>query len=239
MIVNHQGKPYSKRDGSAFVGEFRERGFMSEALFNYLALLGWAPGDDREKMTRAELVDTFTLDRVKSAPAQMDIKKLTHLNAQYIAELPKGRFVEDARRVLASASWAADAQADYLERVAEIMQIRTHVFTDVLGWRYYFAEDFEFEEKAVRKGLKKEGTGRALSELAEKLGTVDFSEEDVETAIRGIEAAHGIKQGKLNFPVRVAVTGSSTGAGIYETMVLLGRERVVKRLKYSAEQLCG
>ena len=93
MIVNQSGKPYSKRDGDAFVGDFRKKGFLPEALFNYLALLGWSPGDDREKMTREEMIEAFTLDRVKSSPAQFDTRKLLNMNGMYIAEMPFDDFL--------------------------------------------------------------------------------------------------------------------------------------------------
>ncbi|MBO7742368.1 MAG: hypothetical protein J6S21_07430, partial [Victivallales bacterium] len=92
MIVNAQGKPYSKRDGDAFVGDFRDKGFTADALFNYLSLLGWSPGDDREKMSRQELIDAFTLERCLRAPSQMDIQKLTNLNGQYIAAMGEEEF---------------------------------------------------------------------------------------------------------------------------------------------------
>ena len=106
MIVNAQGKPYSKRDGAAYVGQFREMGYSADALFNYLTLLGWSPGEDREKMSRAEIIAAFTLDRVKSAPAQMDLRKLTHMNGLYLAELPLDQFMTGVREFLARLDWA-------------------------------------------------------------------------------------------------------------------------------------
>ena len=89
MIVNNQGKPYSKRDGAAFVGEFREQGFLPDALFNFLALLGWAPGDDREIMTRQEMAQAFDFAHCKASPARFDVKKLTWMNGEYVARQPR------------------------------------------------------------------------------------------------------------------------------------------------------
>ena len=94
MIVNAQGKPFSKRDGDAYVGDFRAKGYLPEALLNYLTLLGWSPGDDREQMTSDELVAAFTLERVNSAAAQMDINKLKNLNGLYIAAIALDDFIE-------------------------------------------------------------------------------------------------------------------------------------------------
>ena len=238
MIVNQNGKPYSKRDGDCFVGEFREKGFLPEALLNYLAFLGWSPGDDREKMSVAELVEAFSLDRVKSSPAQMDLRKLTHLNAQYITETPLDAFVTAVRQRLADRDWAAGAEEGYFRQVCELMQSRTHVYSYTDEWKYFFSDDLDYEEKAVRKNLKKDGRREALAEAHKSLGETDFTEEGIEKAIRSAEADREIKEGKLNQPIRVAVTGLSRGAGLYETLALLGRERCLQRLAHAAEKLC-
>ncbi|MFO7870181.1 MAG: glutamate--tRNA ligase [Kiritimatiellia bacterium] len=235
MVVNHNGKPYSKRDGDFFVGEFREKGFHPDALFNYLALLGWSPGDDREKMTRAEMIKAFSLDRVKSSPARMDLKKLTNLNARYVAEMPLEDFIARARAQLQDCEWAEQADPAFFRKVAELMQSRTHLYSYAENWKYFFAEDFVRDEKTARKALKKEGVREALGKLSEKLAAAEFTVESLEEAVREVEDEAGVKRGKLNFPVRAAVTGISTGAGIFETMALLGRERVITRLKDFAE----
>ena len=110
MIVNNQGKPYSKRDGSAFVGEFRELGFLPDALFNYLALLGWAPGDDREVMTREEMVAAFDFAKCKASPARFDLRKLTWMNGEYVARQPRADFEAAFDARLAAAGLPAEAQ---------------------------------------------------------------------------------------------------------------------------------
>jgi glutamyl-tRNA synthetase len=237
MIVNQQGKPYSKRDGAAFVGEFRSRGYLPETLFNYLALLGWSPGDDREKMTREEMVQAFTLDRVKSGAAQMDLKKLTHLNWQYLSELTLDDFVAYARRAASQQPWWDQAQEGRFREVCELMQSRTNTYDDVAMWKYFFSEDIEYDQKAVRKKLRKEGVKEALAMLRDKLKNAGFDAPGIENAIHEVEDANGIRQGKLNLPIRIAVTGISRGAGIYETMALLGRERVLRRLEYAEKEL--
>jgi len=239
MIVNQHGKPYSKRDGDCFVGEFREKGFLPDALLNYLALLGWSPGDDREKMSVAEMVEAFSLERVKSSPAQMDMRKLTHLNGQYVADMPLDSFAAAVRERLAGKEWAGNAEESYFNRVCELMQSRTHLYSYADEWKHFFSDDLAYEEKAVRKMLKKEGRREALMEARARLTDTDFSEQGIEKAIREAEASRGIKEGKLNQPIRVAVTGMSKGAGLYETLALLGKERCLKRLDYAAESLCG
>lgn len=238
MIVNQQGKPYSKRDGDAYVGDFRAKGYLPEALFNYLTLLGWSPGDDREKMSRRELIEAFSLSRVKSAAAQMDLVKLENLNGQYMSEMPDQVFVQLAYEQIEDEPWMEDADPDYVEQVAKLMQSRTKLLTGVGEWSYFFTDDIEYDEKAVRKNLQKEGVRDALEELGERLVDSDFSVEQVEAAIHATTEACDIKRGKLNQPIRVAVTGTTVGAGIYEIVSLLGPERALPRLEYAIDHLC-
>ncbi len=239
MIVNAQGKPYSKRDGDAYVGDFRTKGYLAEALINYLTLLGWSPGDDREKMTRDELVQAFTLDRVRSAPSQMDLVKLENLNGQYLAELPAADFVELARARAAAEPWFSAAEPAFFEQVALLMQSRTKLLTGVADWSYFFTDNFDYDDKAVRKNLRKDGVAEALTVAADKLSGVDFGDlEAIEVAIHAATDACDIRQGKLNLPLRIAITGTPVGAGLYEILSLLGKERSLARLRYAAETLC-
>ncbi|MCL1857344.1 MAG: glutamate--tRNA ligase, partial [Kiritimatiellaeota bacterium] len=109
MIINQQGKPYSKRDGAAFVGEFRDNGYLPEVLFNFLALLGWSPGDDKEVMSRDELIALFSLDRVKSNPAQFDLKKLEWMNGEYIRRMSPEAYMEVFMAHTRAAGYDVDA----------------------------------------------------------------------------------------------------------------------------------
>lgn len=237
MIINHQGKPYSKRDGSAFVGEFKNQGFLAQALFNYLALLGWSPGEDREKMSIEEMCASFTLDRIKSGPAQMDPRKLTHMNQLYIEDLPLDDFMSSVKTTIADEPWLEGVDPDMLNKVATLMQSRTHLFTYARSWTYFFSDNFTYDEKSVRKILAKPGVADALTALISELENSDFSEQSIEDSLRKVEADKELKQGKLNQPVRIATTGTPTGAGLYETMVLLGKERCISRLGHAAAEL--
>ncbi len=238
MITNKQGKPYSKRDGDAFVGDFRDKGFQAEALFNYLTLLGWSPGDDREKLTRDELAELFTLERVQNGPAQVDTNKLTNLNGQYLAALSPEQFRTDVRQIVAGEPWAEAVDAAYFDSVADLMQTRTKLFTDALGWIYFCTEEFPYDEKQVRKSLCKPGIADALKGLDQELADCEFNAGAIEAAIHRTTEALEIKQGKLNLPIRVAVTGTNIGAGLYEVMELLGKERVRARLAKAFGELC-
>ncbi|MBN2450629.1 MAG: glutamate--tRNA ligase [Lentisphaeria bacterium] len=234
MIVNAAGKPYSKRDGDAFVGDFRDKGYLPEALFNYLALLGWNPGDAREKMDRAELVRAFALDRVQQSPARMDPRKLLNLNGQYMAEMDPGAFRAGARAVAASAPWGDRIDEALFGRVAALMQTRTKVYTDALGWGYFFVDTPEYDPKAVRSLLCRTGVAGALSALLESLCRVDFADVGaLEQAVQAAAGAAGLEPGSLNQPLRAAVTGCTVGAGVFETLAVLGRKRTLARIPHA------
>lgn len=237
MIINAQGKPYSKRDGAAYVGQFREMGYAADALFNYLTLLGWSPGEDREKMTREEIIAAFTLDRVKSGPAQMDMRKLTHMNGLYLAELPLDVFAAEARRHIEQLDWGKNLHQPLFLAVCKLMQSRTPLYPQCETWKYFFVDPIEYDEKAVQKTLRKEGVKPALEAILNALTECDFSEAGIQQAIRKAEGALATTEGKLNQPLRVAVTGVAIGAGIYEILALMGRERTLTRLKHSISLL--
>ncbi len=238
MIVNAQGKPYSKRDGAAYIGQFREMGFSPDALFNYLTLLGWSPGEDREKMTRAEIIAAFTLDRVKSAPAQMDLRKLSHMNGLYLAELPLDQFMNGVREFLTGLDWGRSLDETYFAAVCKLMQSRTPLYSQAETWNFFFIDPIPYDEKAVQKNLKKEGARTTLETLATLLTATDFSEAALQQALRQAETALGSGEGKLNQTLRVAVTGVTVGAGICETLHVLGKERSLTRLNHALTTFC-
>jgi glutamyl-tRNA synthetase len=242
MIVNQQGKPYSKRDGAAYVGEFQEKGFLADALFNYLTLLGWSPGDDREILRRDELIRLFTLDRVQSSPAQMDLRKLEWMNGVYMRALPKPMLKEGCRKAMAARGlWNDSITDEYFARVVDVMGDRIKFYPDVAEQAaYFFTEDFPYDEKAVAKRLKKEGALAALRELAERFAALaDFTAESVEKALRALAEERGIGAGELVHPARVAVSGRAEGPSLFEMLELLGRERVATRMVRALKQFNG
>ncbi|MBQ9337781.1 MAG: glutamate--tRNA ligase [Lentisphaeria bacterium] len=237
MLVNAAGKPYSKRDGDAFVGDFREKGFLPEAFFNYLSLLGWSPGDNREKMTRQELIEAFSMEHAQRSPAQFDIVKLMNLNGLYIAEMPPEKFEQAVWDFAARWPWRANADRELFRKVAALMQSRTKTYMDAQAWGYFFTEELEYDPKGFAKFLKDDNVKAALKELADRFETqADGSAAAVETAIREAEAARGIPQGKLNQPLRVALTGVTVGAGVYETAEILGLPSCVRRIRRALEK---
>jgi glutamyl-tRNA synthetase len=241
MIVNAAGKPYSKRDGDAFVGDFRTKGYLPEALFNYLLLLGWSPGENLEKVTVEQAIAAFDVSKVKSTAAQMDMNKLTNLNGQYLADKPVDEFVELVKNYLKVFTWYKEDDA-YLTKVAELMVVRTKLATDVEEWSYYYTDGVEQDEnnaKNIRKTLKKEGVATNLLAVAEALENVsDWNAANLETAVAAVSEACSGNTGRLNKPVRMAVTAAGGGADLFPTLELIGKERVVARIKTCAERDC-
>ncbi len=240
MIVNNQGKPYSKRDGAAFVGEFKEQGFLPHTLFNFLALLGWAPGDDRELLTRDEMTALFTLDRCKSSAARFDLKKLAWMNGEYIRQLPLDTFAAELRnRLAADAIDISHVAPDRFNVIAALLQPRTKYYAEVPGnCRYFFTEDYPMNEAAVEKRLKPEGTADLLDAVEKLLVAMpDFCHETLHAAVEQLALSRGATLGAFVHPIRVAVSGITEGPGLFELLEVLGRDTTCGRLKRVATML--
>ncbi|UDQ97403.1 glutamate--tRNA ligase family protein [Lentisphaerota bacterium WC36G] len=234
MIVNKSGKPYSKRDGDAFVGDFKSKGYNGEALFNYLALLGWSPGDDREKMTRQEMIEAFTLERVKSSTAQFDIMKLENMNGLYLAEMPIDDVAATAIDFINQLAWGQNVVNDgYFVTVVKLMAQRLKVFTGVADWEYFFTDDFTVNEKVFKKQFKNSVVLEALTAVASSIKLLDNSEfnaENIEKILRDNEERFELGKFKLNLPLRLAISGTNSGADLIETALVLGEVKIVERI---------
>ncbi len=236
MIVNQQGKPYSKRDGAAFVGEFRDEGYLPESLFNYLLLLGWNPGDDREVLTREEMIRLFDLEKVHVTAAKFDIKKLQWMNGEYIKRLPREVFkAELVKRVEEIGLKTAGVD---INGICEQMQIRTKFLKDMPNnVVYFFTDDYEFDSKAVEKRLAKDGVKATLLDLAERFKKVDdWKCAVLENVVKELSQGNGM--GPWVHPIRVAVSGRMEGPGLFEMLEILGREKTIARLTSAAEKYC-
>ncbi|HRX06501.1 MAG TPA: glutamate--tRNA ligase family protein, partial [Kiritimatiellia bacterium] len=226
MIVNAQGKPYSKRDGAAYVGEFREKGFLPEALFNSLALLGWSPGDDREVMSVAEMVKLFTLDRVRSAPSQLDMTKLLWMNGEHLKRRGPDEIAAGCRAAMERrGQWREDIDPAYFAAVVACMGERVKLFGD-LGDQagFFFDEEFPYDEKSVRKRLLKEGALDILREEQAVLEGLDpFTTESTDAALHALAEKTGRGMGDLVHPLRVAVSGTGVGPGLFDMLAVMGK----------------
>lgn len=236
MIVNAQGKPYSKRDGAAFVGEFADQGYLPDALFNYLLLLGWNPGDDREVLTREEMIRLFELEKVHVTAAKFDLKKLQWMNGEYIKRLSRETFKDALVRSVECCGLKTDGvDLDYL---CDQLQVRTKFLSDMPGnCKFFFTDDYEFDPKAIEKRLGKDGVKAILLDLVERFSKVDDWRAPVlEELVKGLSQGNGM--GPWVHPIRVAVSGRTEGPGLFEMLQLLGKERTLKRLLFAAEKYC-
>ena len=236
MIVNQQGKPYSKRDGAAFVGEFREQGYLPEALFNYLLLLGWNPGDDREVLTREEMIQLFDLENVHVTAAKFDIKKLQWMNGEYVKRLPRETFEAELRSRVAAAGLTIPADFN-MPLLIDQLQVRTKFLNDMPGnCAYFFTDDYPYDEKSVEKRLHKDGVKETLLDLADRFEKLpEWTAAAGEAMVKELSQGNGM--GPWVHPIRVAVSGRMDGPGLFEMLELLGREKTVARLRKTAGML--
>ena len=236
---NGPGK-MSKRDQGALIEEYQRRGFLPEALVNFLCLLGWNPGDDREKMPIAEIIHLFDLPGVNQSNARFDEKKLAHMNMAYLLELPADEFVRRARDYFtrlggdhATAKLALAADAEFFRAVMLLCQPKLKGFEELPAYSaFFFTEEFQIDAKAREKALAKGDPAARLRELESTLATADFtSDTALEHAIKLLAAPRGLAFGEYQPVARLALTGTNVGPPITGLMRVLGRERTLARLK--------
>lgn len=220
---------YEKLGIYVYLHEYREKGYLPEAMLNYLARLGWSYDDTQEVFTRAELIEKFTLDKVNSSPASHDPDKLFWLEGEWMKGLPLGRKVEGVLPYLKRAGLVSDPLPDAtrarIEAVIAALGDRLKVFSDILKLgRYFFTEALTYDPDAVKKRLRKEGVPQVLRALDEVLARAEpFDVPTLERAIRDYAESHGHPMGQVVNPLRVATTGQGVGPGLYETLAILGR----------------
>lgn len=239
MILGEDRKRLSKRHGAVSVLAYRDEGYLPEAMFNFLSLLGWSPGDDRQKMDRATIVAEFNLDRVGKSGSIFDLKKLDWLNGEYFTDMALDRLAELARPALAAAGLWRDSldgdEREWFHKLLAVMQSRLGKIEQLPGFsRPYLdpSDDFEYEEKPAKKHLKGEDQPELLRALATRLSAVEpWAVDGIEAALRGAAEERGVGAGKLIHPTRLALTGMGVGPGIFEVLDLTGRERTLRRLE--------
>ncbi len=235
MIINAQGKPYSKRDGDAFVGDFKEKGFLGETLFNYLALLGWSPGDDREVMTRDEMIAAFDLKSCKSSPAPVDLRKLQWMNGEYIRQLPPAAFGKMCADEFEKAGVELTGNAS---AAFALLQPRVKLPSDIVPQGgFLFDDNYEYDEKAVKKKLLKDGVFQTLEKVAGIFQTLEtFDEATVDKALHDFVEESGLGFGGVMQPVRIAVSGQQSGPDLAPVLAALGKEKVLARIAKTIER---
>jgi glutamyl-tRNA synthetase len=245
MIHGTDGKKLSKRHGATFLGDYREQGILPSAMDNFLALLGWSPGGDKEVMTMAELIEHFSPDGLLKKAAVFDPTKLEWMNGQHLNMVPVAE-VEPlitpaiVNAGLATADWLAANRSWYLT-LLELLRVRSRTVSDIVRQATpYFGDSVELDPDAVAKQWKDPATGDLLADARTALAnTKDWSAAPLEEALRGVAERRGLGAGKLFQPLRVALTGSAVSPGIFDVLMLLGRERSLARIDAALRNLRG
>jgi len=233
VILAPGGGKLSKRHGAASVMDYRRRGILPQALVNFLVLLGWAPGGDTELMTREEMVERFTLDRVTAKASVFDEEKLDWMNGQYlrrenVATL-RGPVVQ---RLKEKGVIENDIEESYMNRVILLLRERSRRITDIADQaEYFFHDPASYDPHAARKHFREDTAGR-LEHLVHRLDTLpDFTADSLEDLYRTTAESLNLSAGKLIHPTRLAISGVPAGPGLFELMEVLARDRVVRRLR--------
>jgi glutamyl-tRNA synthetase len=234
MILGTDRKKLSKRHGAAAVEEWRDEGIMPEALVNFLALLGWAPGDNREILTREEMEREFSLDRVGASPSVFDPEKLLWMNAQHMARMP-------AEELLARSEAYAPAGVppkDVAMKAIELHRTRARTPIEMGRALSIYAHDPEsYDADGMKKQVKPE-TPALLEKLIAKYETLDpWTVETLEPALRAVAEESGVSASKLIHPTRLALTGTTVGAPLFDVAALLGKETALRRLRKFVEAI--
>ncbi len=235
MILGEDGSRMSKRHGATSVTEYREKGYLPDALVNFIALLGWSPGNDQELLTRQEMIEKFTLKRVNKTSARFDNTKLDWMNSKYIQDLPIENLINELHPYIKKANFNGGIISDeWLHKLVELYKERFKTLSEFVTLTApFFSDEIEYNDAAVQKHLKK-GNSSLIKDAYEKLKEIrTFSIKELEGCLRSITNEHSVSFGKLAQPIRVAVIGTSASAGIFETLELLGKEKTLKRLEYT------
>lgn len=233
LIHGIDGGRLSKRHGATSVEEFRSKGILSDALFNYLCLLGWAPGNDKEIMSRQELINLFSLDRVNKNNATFDEKKLEWINGKYLSFCSNDQIINLLGEILSdSEAESVENEKESFTQLIELVKIREHTLTNIYqSVSFFFMDPDHYEEKGVEKYFKNNNALNLLEKLKFHLKQANYFEAAaLETDIRSLAEDLGIKAGVLIHPLRLALTGRVASPGIFDVLQIIGREKVIRRL---------
>ena len=234
LILGQDGAKLSKRHGGVSVEEYKKEGFLPGALANYLILLGWFPGEDREVLSLDEAVKLFDISDMSDVQAKFDIQKLRWLNGEYIMKEKTEELLPLIKDQLLTAGFdISGVKDDYISKLVDLYKIRIKTlseFWDLADW--FFKDDFKTDEEGKKKYLEKEENRENVKIFADRLeGLEVFSHENIEEICREIAEERELKAADIIHPTRMAISGKTRGAGLFETMELLGKEKVIKRMR--------
>ncbi|MCB1032615.1 MAG: glutamate--tRNA ligase [Acidobacteria bacterium] len=234
LILGSDKKRLSKRTGATSVEEFRDLGYLPQALYNALALLGWSPGGDRELMSRADMEELFTVERIGSAPAVFDRDKLAWINAQYISGSPLDEVLPHLQPFLSKVGLEGLGEGDRarLATAVELHRSRAKALGELAEMIVpYFRERLDYDREDCAKFFQEESLPGQLERLAERYGSLpSFTVEAVEESLRELAEEVGVKAGALIHPTRMALTAAKAGPSLFDLVVAMGREATLCHL---------
>lgn len=235
LMMGKDGSKLSKRHGAVAVSEYRNEGYLPEALSNYMILLGWSPGENREIICLEEAAKIFNIEDLGNVQARFDLDKLRWINGEYI----KRKSARELASILkAESRISVDADDRYLEEVVKLYKTRFRTLSEFTALtQAFFSDNFPWDneaEKKFNKFISDRNTKSAFLEFKNALNELgNFNKEEVEKLCRNIAERYNIRPAAIIHPTRVAISGKTVGAGLFEMMELLGKEKVVRRLEGS------
>jgi glutamyl-tRNA synthetase len=245
LILGADKSRLSKRHGATDVNMYRAEGFLPEAFRNFLALLGWAPGGDEEFLRTSQLLEKFSLEHVSRTNAVFDRPKLEWFNTQYLQKLPIEELLPEVeaqlrRSHLWKKEWASGAGHEWFSKTVDLLRPRVRLLPDFATWsRAFFSDEFQRDPAAQEKFWKEPAKIRELlANTANALAAVsDWQHDPCDHATRAVAEAGGVKAGLLINAIRVAIVGQAVAPPLFDTMVVLGQERVIRRLRDAVAKL--
>jgi glutamyl-tRNA synthetase len=239
LLLNPDKSKLSKRQGDVAVEDYKAKGYLPEALINFVALLGWNPGDDREIFTLDELVREFSLERVGKSGAVFNVEKLNWMNAEHLRRKPAAEILVLLKEEIARSRFSDRQFPDeYLLHVIEAMRERIGFVRDILDKSpYFFEAPASYDQDVVKKRWKPESAGylRQLADVFSHL--VNPTKEDYERALNALAEQLGVGKGQLIHPLRLAVSGVGAGPGVFDIVAILGKEETIRRITTAITKL--
>ena len=239
LLLNPDRSKLSKRQGDVAVEDYRDKGFLKEALINFVALLGWNAGDDKEFYYLDELIESFTLQRVNKAGAVFDLQKLNWLNAEHLRKKSSAELLHDLKIEIQKSKFKnQNYSEEYLLLIIDAMKERVSFIREFIdNCNYFYESPSDYEQKSIEKNWKPE-TPEHLKKLSSEFSVlVNPAKEDFEHALAKVAEELNVGKGKLIHPLRLAVSGQSTGPGMFDLLYILGKDEVVKRIETALEKI--
>ena len=244
MIHGMDGKKLSKRHGATAVGDYQHQGLLPSAMLNFLALLGWSPGGDREVMMMAEMIELFSPEGLQRKAAIFDPKKLEWMNGQHLSRIPLEELEPRVRPAMIAAGLidedGIEKRRDWYMSLLDLLRVRARTIDDIVRQAGpYLTESIEYEAEAVAKNWKDPVSAAEILEAAHAAleSAPEWTNDSLEGVLRALAESKGIAAGKIFQPLRVALTGLSVSPGIFEVLMMQGRELSLRRIADAARWL--